>query len=159
MSANLRFEVDVVSRSSRNLDDINVGPFCDICSPVDRRAHEGDALSDILHDFKFGYLPVFENVAFLPATKPGIDNALFVVMELFESSQYSVTLITVDGRRLYEIVEVQQHVDCSNDVRWCGSCNHRDYILLYITLSLPCDLFQISDAGGETPVVHDGLEN
>ena len=80
-----------------------------------------------------------------------IDNALFVVMELFESSRYSVTLATIDSTRLCEIAEVQQHTDCSNYVRWCGSCNH--------TLSLPCDLFQICDAGGEMPVVCDGLEN
>lgn len=159
MSTNLRCEVNVVSRSSRNLDDVDMGPFRDISSPMDRRSHEGDARSDALHDFEFGDLPVFKNVAFPPTMKPGIDNALFVVMKLFKSSRYSATLVTVDSTRLCEIAEVQQCADCSNYVRWRGSCNHRNYVLLYITLSLPCDLFQIHDAGGEMPVVCDGLEN
>ena len=106
MLANLRFEVNVVSCGSRNLDDIDMGPFHGICSPVDRRSHEGDARSNILHEFEFGDLQVFKNVAFPPATKPGINNALFVVMELFASSRYSVTLITIDSMRLHKIVEV-----------------------------------------------------
>ena len=44
-------------------------------------------------------------------------------------------------------------------MRWCGSYNHRNYVLLYITLNLPCDLLQIHDAGGEMLMVHDRLEN
>ena len=82
-SRNLGFEVNVMRSGSRNLDNINMGTFCGIGTPVDRGTEEWDAGGDVLHELEFGDLPIFKDIAFRPAMKPSIGKMLLVGMEFF----------------------------------------------------------------------------
>ncbi|KAF8549118.1 hypothetical protein OG21DRAFT_1526023 [Imleria badia] len=81
-STNLGFKVSVIHSGSRNLDDINMGTFHHIGSPMNRGAKEQDAGSNILHKLEFGDLLMFKDIAFLPTTKLSIDNMLLVMLEI-----------------------------------------------------------------------------
>ena len=82
-SRNLGFEVNVIHSSSGNLDNINMGTFRGIGTPVDRGTEERDTGGDVLYELEFGDLPIFKDIAFCPVTKPSIGNMLLVGMEFF----------------------------------------------------------------------------